>query len=138
MESNISSGPVFTYSATSNTFGPSVDTNASLDVASGAVNRSGNLVALRTYATPASLNTAPDFNFLHSFNGIDGGVAFDAVRDVLFAINSATDQVIAYNTNTFAELGRLAIGEDLPPGDNAVWYRNTCGQRRWPLACAQN
>ena len=45
MESNISSGPLFTYSAVTNTFGPSFDTNAFLDVgsASGAVNRNGSL-----------------------------------------------------------------------------------------------
>ena len=90
MEGNISSGRVFTYSATSNTFGPSFNTNASLTSASGAVNRNGNLIALRTYGSPASLNTAPDFNFVHSFNGIDSGVAFDAVRDVFYGVNSAS------------------------------------------------
>ena len=42
MESNISSGPLFTYSAATNSFGPSFDTNAFLDIgsASGAVNSS--------------------------------------------------------------------------------------------------
>src|SRR4029077_11299467 len=78
MEGNISSGPVFTYSAITNTFGPSFNTNGYLDPASGAVNRNGNLIALRPNGTAAaSLNSAPDFNFLHSFNGMDGGVAFD-------------------------------------------------------------
>src|SRR5262249_26616564 len=71
MESNISSGPVFTYSGVTNTFGPSFDTNAYLDNASGAVNRNGSLIGLRTLAT-ASLHTAPNFGFVHSFNGIDG------------------------------------------------------------------
>jgi hypothetical protein len=115
MESNISSGPIFTYSAASNTFGPSFDTNAFLDIgsASGAVNHNGTLIGLRTYASPASLNTAPDFNFVHSFNAIDSGVAFNGIRSILYGVNSNTDEIIAYNTTTYAELFRLSIGEDI-------------------------
>lgn len=115
MESNISSGPIFSYSAASNTFGPSFDTNAFLDIgsASGAVNHNGTLIGLRTYASPASLNTAPDFNFVHSFNAIDSGVAFNGIRSILYGVNSNTDEIIAYNTTTYAELFRLSIGEDI-------------------------
>jgi hypothetical protein len=115
MESNISSGPIFTYSAASNTFGPSFDTNAFLDIgsASGAVNHNGTLIGLRTYASPASLNTAPDFNFVHSFNAIDSGIAFNGIRSILYGVNSNTDEIIAYNTTTYAELFRLSIGEDI-------------------------
>jgi hypothetical protein len=116
MESNISSGPVFTYSGINNTFGQSADTNAFLDFASGAVNRTGDIVGLRTFGSPASLNTAPDFIFLHSFNEIDSGVAFDAAQDVFYGVNSTTDQIIAYSTTTFGELFRLDIGEDVPVG----------------------
>jgi hypothetical protein len=115
MESNISSGPIFSYSAASNTFGPSFDTNAFLDIgsASGAVNHNGTLIGLRTYASPASLNTAPDFNFVHSFNAIDSGIAFNGIRSILYGVNSNTDEIIAYNTTTYAELFRLSIGEDI-------------------------
>jgi hypothetical protein len=62
------------------------------------------------------LNTAPDFNFLHSFNEIDGGVAFDAIREIFYGVSSTTDQVIAYSTTTFGELFRLDIGEDVQQG----------------------
>jgi len=115
MEGNISSGPVSTYSAVTNSFGPSFNTNAYLDIntASGAVNHNGTLIALRTYASPASLNTAPNFNFVHSFNGIDSGVAFDGVRGILYGVNSETDEIIAYRTTTYAESFRLSIGEDI-------------------------
>ena len=116
MESNISSGPVFTYSGINDTFGQSADTNAFLDFASGAVNRTGDIVGLRTFGSPASLNTAPDFTFLHSFNEIDSGVAFDAAQDVFYGVNSTTDQIIAYSTTSFGELFRLDIGEDVPLG----------------------
>jgi hypothetical protein len=50
---------------------------------------------------------------VHSFGGIDNGVAFDAVRDVFYGVNSTTDEIIAYSTTNYAELFRLAIGEDL-------------------------
>ncbi len=118
MEGNISSGPVFTYNAITNTFGPSFHTNADLTSASGAVNRDGSLIGFRTYGPPASLNTAPDFMFLHSFNGIDSGVAFDAVRDIFYGVNSATDEIIAYSTTTYVELFRLSIGENIGPVPN--------------------
>jgi hypothetical protein len=115
MEGNISSGPLFTYSAITNSFGPRFEGNGYLDSASGAVNRNGHLIALRQNGpTAASLNTAPNFNFLHSFNELDSGVAFDAVHDSLYGVNSETDEIIAYNTNTFAELFRFPIGEDIP------------------------
>jgi hypothetical protein len=115
MESNISSGPVFTYSAATNTFGPSFETNAFLDIgsASGAVNHNGSLIGLRTYESPASLNSAPNFDFVHSFGAIDSGIAFDGRRSILYGVNSDTDEIIAYNTTRYAELFRLSIGEDI-------------------------
>jgi hypothetical protein len=111
MESNTSSGPIFTYSAISNTFGPAVNTGTDLSNASGAVNRNGSLVALRP-----SLFNAPNLNVVHSFNGIDKGVAFDASSDILYGVNSTAGQIIAYSTETFAELFRLNIGENMPIG----------------------
>jgi hypothetical protein len=119
MEANISSGPIFTYSATSNTFGPSVYTEVFMDTASGALNRNGSLVGFVGFSLPGSLNTAPDFNLVRSFNGIDGGVAFDAMSNTFYGVNSTTDQVVAYNTQTFAELFRLNIGENMPPGSTS-------------------
>ena len=118
MEGSISSGPVFTYNATTNAFGPSFDTNAFLDIgtASGAVNRNGSLIALRTYGASPSLNRAPNFGFIHSFSGIDSGVAFDALHDIIYGVNGETDEIIAYSTTTYAELFRLSIGEDIRPG----------------------
>ncbi|HJW38544.1 MAG TPA: NF038122 family metalloprotease [Candidatus Udaeobacter sp.] len=120
MEGDDDRGPVFTYSALTNTFGPSFRISSRLDFASGAVNRNGNLIGLHTYGTPASLRTAPDFSFVHSFNEIDSGVAFDAVHDIFYGINSTTDQIIAYSTATYAELFRLTIGENV--GSNAYEF----------------
>jgi FG-GAP-like repeat len=120
MESDISGGETFTYSGITNTFGPSFMTNAFRDFAGGAVDRNGNLVAETTTTGSseiASLFTAPGFDNIHNFNGnrLDGGLAFDGVRDVLYAVNTATDQIIAYSTITFAELLRFDIGEHIGP-----------------------
>jgi elongation factor P hydroxylase len=121
MESNITSGPTFTYSAITDTFGPSLRTNTFRDWAGGAVNRNGNLVAETTgyYPEQASLFRAPSFDHIRNFNlnGLDGGLAFDSVRDILYAVNTATDEIIAYNTITFAELFRFNVGEPVgvPP-----------------------
>jgi hypothetical protein len=116
MESNISSGPAFTYSAIANSFASGIDTNAFLDYASGAVSRNGGLLALRTYGSPASVYTAPDFILLHTFTGLDSGVAFDGSRDIMYGVNSTTDEIIAYSTTTYAELFRLKIDEDVQAG----------------------
>jgi hypothetical protein len=118
LESNISSGPVFTYSATNDSFGLSVQTDAFLDVASAAVNRDGSLLGTRLYNTPASLDTAPNFDHVHSFGTIDSGVAFDATRDVFYGIDSVTDQIIAYDTNTYIEKFRFDIGENVSSGSS--------------------
>ena len=114
MEASISSGPIFTYSANSNTFGPSVKTGAFLSAATGAVNRNGSLTGLRTYQHPAILRTAPDLNFVHNFNAINGGVTFDASSDLFYGVNTTSNQIIAYSTDTFAERFRLNIGETMP------------------------
>ena len=101
----------FSLIALSLILGP-VRTRRVLNSASGAVNRTGNLIAFRNNGpTPASLNTAPGFNFLHTFGALDSGVAFDAVRDVLYGVNSVTDEIIAYSTTTYSELFRFPIGE---------------------------
>jgi len=120
MELDSSAGPFFTYSAVTNTFGPSFGTNTLLDNSAGAVNSNGTLFALSTYSAqdwPAWLNTAPDSGLVHTFNQIQSGVAFDAVREILYGVNSTTAQIIGYSTVNFAESFRLPIGEEMsvPP-----------------------
>jgi hypothetical protein len=116
-------GPVFTYSAVTNTFGPRAQAwLGDLTFASGAVNRDGTLLATQLpeadVAHYASLDTAPDLNFTHMFNRITHGVAFDAVTETLYAVSGITNQIIAYDTNTFAEKFRLSIGENLSDEQN--------------------
>ncbi|MGI8435599.1 MAG: dockerin type I domain-containing protein [Chthoniobacterales bacterium] len=109
MEGNISSGPIFTYSATDNTFGPSRNTGSSLSI-TGAVNRNGSLVALG-----GELYTAPNLSLLHTFDAIDYGVSFSATGDILYGFKLFGDYIVAYNTQTFAELYRFTLRDSSSP-----------------------
>lgn len=111
LEPNSSLGPLFTYSATTNSFGPTAKPGFNNGIVSAAVNRNGTLLGTR-FST-ATLDTAPNFGFVNVFNGVDSGVAFDATKDIFYGVNSSTDQIIAYDTNTSAELFRIDIGEDV-------------------------
>jgi hypothetical protein len=111
MEGNMPFGPRFTYDVSTDQFGPK-DTTGTYNTG-GAVNRDGTLLASQL-SNKVALDMAPSLGNSHVFDGPDSGVAFNAVADVLYAANSATSQVIAYDTNTFAEKGRLNIGESVP------------------------
>jgi hypothetical protein len=111
-ESNISSGPIWTYDPASGTFPSSANTNAFLDNNLAAVNRTGTLIALEFGTGVTVMN--PTFGTVHTLSGIDGGMAFDPVRDVIYGVNSSTDQITAYDTNTWAAKYTLAVGEDVP------------------------
>jgi hypothetical protein len=114
-EPDNSNGPIFTYDATTkDAFGPVFKNHNFNELVNSAVNRDGSLMSLR-YKTDSVIDRLLDFGFGHRWTGVfDSGVAFSAVEDILYAIKSSTDQIIAYDTNTFAEKFRVAIGEDVP------------------------
>ena len=114
LEPNISNGPLFTYNASTNTFGTSVQTPRYLDTTGAAISRDGSLLAtiLEGYA---SLDTAPDFGLITSFNGLDSGLAFDPNKNVLYGVNSSTAQIVAYDIDSLGELYRLNIAEQAVP-----------------------
>jgi hypothetical protein len=116
MEVNNSSGPLFTYNATSNSFGAAFYTNWFLDHAGAAVNRNGELLGIRYYPDRAFMSTASSFNVIQTFKYLDAGVAFDAVQDTLYGVESSRSQIIAYDTNTFVEKFRFDIGEKVTAG----------------------
>ena len=120
LESDLSNGPIFTYSAVSNTFGPSTETHAVLFDADAAVSRNGSLLGTRILSN-ASLATAPDFKPVHSFAELDSGIAFDGQSDLFYGVNSSADQIIAFDTNTFRERYRFRIGEDVQAGRQGIF-----------------
>jgi hypothetical protein len=116
LEYDISSGPIFFYDALTNTFGLRTETDIFTDSAGAAISRDGSLVATRLTDNGAALDTASNLTFVRSFHDADGGVAFDAREDTVYAVNSSSKQIIAYDTNTFVEKFRLDIGEPITAG----------------------
>lgn len=91
------------------------------------MNRNSSLIALEWGSGISVLDQ--NLNVVENLANVNGGLAFDPIRDILYAANSTTDQVIAYNTNTWKELYRLNIGEDIPAesypyGNNTAPFGN--------------
>ena len=61
------------------------------------MNRDGTLIALEFSSGTTVMNAT--FGTVQTLLGIDGGLAFDPVRDVLYGVNSTTNQIIAYDTD---------------------------------------
>jgi hypothetical protein len=118
-ESNISSGPILTYDPATDSFPQSANTNAFYDNAALAVNRDGSLIATQLGYGPSFFYgvSVMDKNF-HSVRTLgpnfNGGLVFDPTRDLFYAADAAADQVVAFDTNTWAEQFRLNIGESIP------------------------
>jgi hypothetical protein len=120
-EPNITVGERFSYSASTNTFGPVNQPGYFLDNARAAVNRTGTLFATRPLGHDGAFTeSAPGFNFVHNFIDIDNGIAFDALKDILYGVNTSTSKIVGYDTATFAQRVQFDIGEpfDLYPGTN--------------------
>jgi hypothetical protein len=103
---------VFTYSASTNLFGRLA--TVSQGATHAAVNRNGTLLGTRGPYYPASLETAPDLNFVRSLSPFDSGIAFDATGDIVYGVSTTTSQIIAYDTTTFLERFRFDVGEEFP------------------------
>jgi hypothetical protein len=108
---NSSAGPIASYNATSNNFPKSAEINGSNSNALSAVNRDGSLIAMELGSGVAIMDR--NFNGIENLVGMDGGIAFDPTDDLLYAASSKTDQIIAYDTNTWKERYRFAVGEDI-------------------------
>jgi hypothetical protein len=113
-ESNLSTGPIFTYSPNTNTFTAGPNLGANLTNSLSAVNRNGTLMAIEG---PGGLLVMDQHFNVHNFlQGLDGGVAFDPNQDVMYAVDSATDQIVAYNTDTWQVMYQMAVGQTTTPG----------------------
>ena len=101
--------PSFVYDAQTNSFGPRATHGFSRH---NALNRDGSLVATGI-RNGVALDTSPDHRFVHAFSHLGSGVAFSPVSDVLYAISNFSDEIIAFDTISFAELFRVNLGESV-------------------------
>jgi DNA-binding beta-propeller fold protein YncE len=112
LESDISSGPFFSYSALSDTFLGEGGTSDFLSDATGAVSRNGTFLAVET---PSGLRIY-DFSIgsiVQTLPGIDGGSIFHPSADYLFGLNAATDQVVVYRTGTWNVVTSFPTGPSI-------------------------
>jgi uncharacterized delta-60 repeat protein len=101
----MSPGFTFTYNALTDTFAQ----GASGEAFQSAVNRNGTLIALQLNGSVTVMDAG--FHTVKALTGLGGGVAFDPVRDVLYAVNISTSQLVAYDTNTWAVLYQVDVGD---------------------------
>ncbi|MBD2120122.1 ELWxxDGT repeat protein [Trichocoleus sp. FACHB-262] len=118
-QDGISTGPLSTYNTTQNQFSSAKLTNTYLGSSLSAANRNGSLIALEWGNGVSILDE--NLAGVQTLFGVDSGVAFDPVRDILYGASSAADQIIAFDTQTWEELYRLDIGEDIA----SDFYGNT-------------
>jgi hypothetical protein len=114
----LSSGPAFTYDAAADALSATVGLNNYL-TSTSVVNRDGSLIAVETGGNVRIYDR--HLQLLQTLTGLTGGVAFDPVRDVLYAVNTSAGRIQAYDTGTWAQLFALPVGE---PAAAATPYDN--------------
>ena len=112
-EPNNSAGPFFTYNAAANAFGPRINLGVPLNNLMSAVNRNGTLLAFDTGNQLVVMDN--NYALRNQFGGLDGGVVFDPNQDVMYAVWPSGDQIVAFDTNTWAVKYQLPIGEPVGP-----------------------
>jgi hypothetical protein len=114
-ESTLASGPVFYYTASTDSFSSSVRAGLALDNTSPVVNRNGTLMAVELPSvgndTPGVSVFDSSFHSVQNLPGLTGGVIFDPTRDVLYGVNPTTGLILAYDTNTWALKYSLTVDE---------------------------
>lgn len=108
-EPNNPAGPFFTYNAAANAFGPRINLGVNLTNLMSAVNRNGTLMAFDTGNQVLVMDN--NFGIRNQLGGLDGGVIFDPNQDVMYAVWPSGDQIVAFDTNTWAVKYQLPIGE---------------------------
>jgi hypothetical protein len=123
LESNISSGPVFSYFADTDSFIAGADlgfypgeTARSIfhSNGSGSISRDGQWLAIEIEPTNEVwiLDLALS-NIATKLSGIEGGVIFDPYQDLLYGLDTVNDEVIVFDTNSWSEIERIDVCEDL-------------------------
>jgi hypothetical protein len=112
-ESNISSGPIHYYTTSQDLFTKSVSTETSLSGVLHDVSRDGKLIAMRFGGI--SLYDS-SLNGVLTLPGLDGGLRFDPTRDMLYAVNSTTDQLVGFDTAAKVQRFSIPLGRNFSAG----------------------
>lgn len=112
----LSDRPIYSYDSDTDTFTPTHLEMGSWGP-SATVSRNGAL-----FASSGNLESVPAFGILRALpSTANGGLAFDAIADVLYAVTTTGNgrgifpsQIVAYDSDTFAEKFRIDVGEPMP------------------------
>ena len=121
-------GTVFTYKTSTDTFSAPVSVGFSLVGATTAVNRNGTLMAVQANGITYILNQ--NLTVITKLPGMDGGIAFDPTQDLLYAVASGPGTITTYNTNTWTAVNQIPVGETVPrstPMGNGTMTATTNG-----------
>jgi outer membrane biosynthesis protein TonB len=98
----------FTYGSVTNTF----SVRAKAGSARAAINRTGTLLATGLINS-VPIDTIQGYHLQHVFGHLGSGIVFDPMKDILYVVSVFTNQIIAYDSNTFEMKFRLDIGEQI-------------------------
>ena len=84
--------------------------NTSLSSTQHAMSRNGQLIAIEFGGTSILDDQLNTVEILPAYSG---GLAFNPVRDILYAAAAGTDELVALDTTTFNELYRMDAGGDI-------------------------
>lgn len=107
-EANISSGPIFTYDASTSSFSETIDTGNYIGGLPDAVSHDGEFIAFL-----GSVLNASDLSLVAAGLSSVGGYAFDPERDILYVANTTTDAIVAYDPTTLIKIDSFPVGVNL-------------------------
>lgn len=111
-ESNISSGPAFTYQASTNSFVKQKNFNTFMDSVISSVSRDGSRIAMELSPGVAILD--PALNGVTALPNLTGGTIFDPAKDRLYAVDAPAAQLRIFEVPSWQAAGQLPIGEPTP------------------------
>jgi len=123
LESDSSGGPAFSYTADTDLFIAGEDLgfypgesprSIYHSNGSGSVSRDGQWLAIEIEPTDEVwiLDRALS-NIAAKLSGIEGGVIFDPYQDLLYGLDTVSDEVVVFDTHSWSEIKRVAASEDL-------------------------
>lgn len=105
-----STGPLFIYTSSDNSYSQAANLGTYVSGPSAA-NRNGTLFAFTIGTNVAVFDGG--FHAIANLENASGGFAFSPKNDLFLAADTIRNQIVAYDTNSWAEKYRLPAGESL-------------------------